>query len=179
MSGYEYDDVVKAVNDYSDKFDALAIGAPLLTSDEDYTTLAKALVTETADYNAEGTAIVFMGHGTEHESNATYAKFQKTFLDIDANNYIIGTVEATPSLDDVVAELKAKNYKKVVLEPLMVVAGDHANNDMAGDEDDSWKSVITKEGFEVECVLKGMGELTSVQDMYVAHVQDAIDTLQK
>lgn len=179
MSGYEYDDVVKAVNDYSDKFDALAIGAPLLTSDEDYTTLAKALVTETADYNAEGTAIVFMGHGTEHESNATYAKFQKTFLDIDANNYIIGTVEATPSLDDVVAELKAKNYKKVVLEPLMVVAGDHANNDMAGDEDDSWKSVITKEGFEVECVLKGMGELTSVQEMYVAHVQDAIDTLQK
>ena len=116
-----------------------------------------------------------MGHGTEHESNATYAKFQQSFKDIKADNYFIGTVEATPTLDDVIGSLKEGKYEKVVLQPLMVVAGDHANNDMAGDEDDSWKSVLTKNGFEVECVLKGMGELPAVQEMYCAHVQNAIN----
>ncbi len=174
MSGYEYDDVVAAVEKYKDNFTNLTIGKPLLTSDEDYTELAQALVTETSEFNKDGTAIVFMGHGTEHESNATYAKFQNTFKEIKADNYIIGTVEATPSLDDVVKALNDGKYKKVVLQPLMVVAGDHANNDMAGDEDDSWKSVLTKNGFEVECVLKGMGELEAVQQMYVGHVRNAI-----
>ena len=175
MSGYEYDDVVAAVNQYKDQFDHLVIGAPLLTSDDDYKNLANALVTDTAEYNGNGTAIVFMGHGTEHESNATYAKFQQSFKDIKADNYFIGTVEATPTLDDVIKSLKKGKYKKVVLQPLMVVAGDHANNDMAGDEDDSWKSILTKKGFKVECVLKGMGELPAVQEMYCAHVQDAIN----
>lgn len=175
MSGYEYDDVVAAVKNYEDKFDNLAIGAPLLTSDDDYATLANALVTETSEFNNDGTAIVFMGHGTEHEANATYTKFQDSFKAIAADNYYIGTVEATPSLEDVIKSLKEGKYKKVVLQPLMVVAGDHANNDMAGDEDDSWKSILTKEGFEVECVLKGMGELDSVQQMYVSHVQNAIN----
>ncbi len=84
-------------------------------------------------------------------------------------------MEATPTLDDVIKSLKKGKYKKVVLQPLMVVAGDHANNDMAGDEDDSWKSILTKKGFKVECVLKGMGELPAVQEMYCAHVQDAIN----
>ena len=179
MSGYEYDDVVAEVEKYKDKFDSVAIGAPLLTSDEDYTNVANALKDATAEYSTDGTAIVFMGHGTEHESNATYAKFQQTLKDIGADNYIVGTVEATPSIDDVVAALKEKEYKKAVLEPLMVVAGDHANNDMAGDEEDSWKTVITNEGFEVECVLRGMGEIEAIRDIYVAHVQDAIDSLNK
>lgn len=179
MSGYEYDDVVAEVEKYKDKFDAVAIGQPLLTSDEDYTNVANALKDATAEYSTDGTAIVFMGHGTEHEANAAYTKFQKTLTDIGADNYIVGTVEATPSLDDVVAALKEKEYKKAVLEPLMVVAGDHANNDMAGDEEDSWKTVITNEGFEVECVLRGMGEIEAIRDIYVAHVQDAIDSLDK
>ena len=177
MSGYEYDDVVAAVEKYSDKFDKLAIGKPLLTSDEDYAELAQALINETADYNQKDTAIVFMGHGTEHESNATYARFQRALADSKADNYFVGTVEATPTLDDVIQSLQNGKYKKVVLEPLMVVAGDHANNDMAGDEDDSWKSQLTKEGFKVECVLKGMGEIEGVRKMYVRHVEDAINSL--
>lgn len=177
MSGYEYDDVVEAVESYRDKFDELAIGAPLLTSDEDYESLANAVVEETAEYNEDGTAIVFMGHGTEHEANASYAKFQELFTANGNDNYYIGTVEATPSIDDIVADLKEGSYTRVVLEPLMVVAGDHANNDMAGDEDDSWKSILEGEGYEVECVLKGLGEFESVQDIYVAHVNDAINSL--
>ncbi len=179
MSGFEYDDVVAEVKKYESKFDSVAIGQPLLTSDEDYTNVATALKDATAKYNKDGNAIVFMGHGTEHESNAAYTKFQNTLKDIGADNYIVGTVESTPTLDDVVAELKAKEYKNVILEPLMVVAGDHANNDMAGDEDDSWKSVISKEGFKVTCLLRGMGEISAIRDIYVQHVQDAIDSLNK
>lgn len=177
MSGYEYDDVVSEVEKYKSKFDKLSIGKPLLTSDKDYANVANALKEATAKYDTDGTAIVFMGHGTEHESNAAYATMQKKFNAIGAKNYIIGTVESTPDLDDVVKELKAKKYKKVVLEPLMVVAGDHANNDMAGDEDDSWKSVMTREGFKVTTVIRGMGEIPAIRDIYVQHVQDAIDAL--
>ncbi len=177
MSGYEYDDLVEVVESYRDSFDELAVGAPLLTSDEDYESLAAAVVEETAEYNEDGTAIVFMGHGTEHESNAAYAKFQELFTANGNDNYYIGTVEATPSIDDIVELLKDGDYTRVILEPLMVVAGDHANNDMAGDEDDSWKSILEGEGYEVECVLKGLGEFESVQDIYVAHVNDAINSL--
>ncbi len=175
MSGYEYDDVVSAVEEYRDKFDSVAIGAPLLTSDADYEELAKALVAETAEYDSDETAIVFMGHGTEHEANEAYTKLQETVSALDgAENYFIGTVEATPNLEDVIAAVKQGGYKKVVLEPLMIVAGDHANNDMAGDEDGSWKTEFEKEGFEVECVLRGMGEFEEVQQMFVDHVADAI-----
>ena len=175
MSGYEYDDVVSAVEEYSDKFDSVAVGAPLLTSDEDYKELAEALVSETSEYNTDGSAIVFMGHGTEHEANETYMKLQETMSSLGgAENYFIGTVEATPTLEDVIAAVKKGGYKKVVLEPLMIVAGDHANNDMAGDEDGSWKTEFEKEGFEVECVLRGMGEFGEVQQMFVDHVADAI-----
>ncbi len=177
MSGYEYDDLAAAVETYKDKFDKVAMGSPLLTSDDDYKTLVNALTSETSEYNKEGTAIVFMGHGTEHDSNSAYAKLADTFTESGANNYYVGTVEATPSLDDVVASVKAGNYSKVVLEPLMVVAGDHANNDMAGDEDGSWKKTFEDEGYEVECLLRGLGELEEVQKMYVSHVQAAIDSL--
>lgn len=175
MSGYEYDDLIAAVDTYKDKFDKVSIGAPLLTSDDDYSRVADALIEDTKSYSNEETAIVFMGHGTEHSANATYAKLQQTFDSKNAGNYFVGTVEATPSLDDIVAAVKAGGYKKVVLQPLMVVAGDHANNDMAGDEEDSWKTVLTNEGFEVECVLKGLGEIEAVQNIYSDHVKDAVN----
>ena len=92
-------------------------------------------------------------------------------------NYFVGTVEAAPSLDDVIAAVKAGEYKKVVLEPLMVVAGDHANNDMAGDEDDSWKSAFEKEGYEVTCLLRGLGENETIRQLYVAHAQAAVNAI--
>ena len=119
-----------------------------------------------------------MGHGTEADSNSVYTKLQETLKSEGYENYYIGTVEATPSVDDVLAAVKEKNYTKVVLEPLMVVAGDHANNDMAGDEDDSWKTVFQNAGYQVECVLKGLGQFESIQNIYVDHVKAAIDSLQ-
>lgn len=174
MSGFEYDDVVTEVNKYADKFDSFKIGKTLLTEDADYTKLVDILTQDTASYNADGTAIAFMGHGTEHEANATYGKLQDAFKAAGKTNYFVGTVEGTPTLEDVLAETKAGGYSKVVLLPLMIVAGDHANNDMAGDEEDSWKSAFEAEGFEVECVLKGLGQYAGVQQMIVDHCGQTI-----
>lgn len=174
MTGYEYDDVIEEVNKYADKFDSMKISSPLLVSDTDYDALIKSITSETAEYNKEGTAIVFMGHGTEHASNATYAKLQDKLKDSGFDNYYIGTVEAEPSLDDVLELVKASDAKSVVLLPLMIVAGDHANNDMAGDEEDSWKTAFENEGFEVECVLKGLGQYSGVQQILVDHAAAAM-----
>lgn len=180
MNGYEYTDLADALKDYEDKFDQVVLAEPLLTSDEDFDAVAKAITEKTADYDDGETAICFMGHGTEAASNEVYAKMQDTLTAAGYENYYIGTVEAEPSLDDVLEALQDKGtYKKVVLEPLMVVAGDHANNDMAGDEEDSWKTILTEEGYEVECILEGLGQISAIQNIYVAHTKAAVDSLAK
>lgn len=173
MPGFEYDDVVKEITAYVDKFDSLKLGTPMLITDEDYDAVVEELVAQTAAYNNEGTAIVWMGHGTEHKANATYAALQQKMTEAGHTNHFIGTVEATPSLEDVLAAVKEANAKKVVLLPLMIVAGDHATNDMAGDEEDSWKSVFKKAGFEVECVLKGMGQYEGIRKLIIKHAGEA------
>ena len=179
MDGFEYNDVVDEVANYADSFEAIAIGEPLLTSDEDFQAVADAIVAATAEYDDGETAICFMGHGTEADSNEVYAKMQKILTDGGYANYFIGTVEAEPSVDDVLAAVQAGSYKRVVLRPLMIVAGDHANNDMAGDEEDSWKSIFEAAGYEVECVVRGLGELEAIQNLFVQHAQAAVDSLAK
>ena len=179
MNGLEYEEMSKAIAQYSDAFEQISIGQPLLTSDEDFQAVAKAITEATADYDDGETAIVFMGHGTEAESNGVYAKMQQVLTDGGYAHYYVGTVEATPSLDDVLEAVKQGSYKRVVLRPLMVVAGDHANNDMAGDEDDSWKTTFEKEGYEVVCEVEGLGALETVQQLYVEHAQAAVDALAK
>ena len=177
MDGFEYNDLVEEAAQYADAFEAVAIGAPLLTSDEDFTAVAETIVAATAEYNDGKTAIVFMGHGTEAASNQVYAKMQKVLADAGNANYYIGTVEAEPSLEDVLALVDAGEYTRVVLRPLMIVAGDHANNDMAGDEEDSWKSAFESAGYEVVCVVSGLGELEGIRQLFVQHAQAAIDSL--
>ncbi len=177
MSGYEYSDVMETLESYEDKFEELSVGTPLLTSEEDYQNVIDVITAETAEYNNDDTAIVFMGHGTEHEANSTYSNLQEKITEAGYVNYIIGTVEAEPTLEEVIELIEAGGYTNVVLEPLMVVAGDHANNDMAGDEDDAWKTILTNDGYNVECVLKGLGQFEGIQNIYVAHVQAAIDAL--
>ena len=177
MNGFEYTDLKDTLADYEDAFDQIVLGEPLLTSDGDFEAVISAITADTASYDDGQTAIVFMGHGTEADSNAVYARMQEMINADGFDNYYIGTVEATPSLDDIVAALEGKDYTRVVLEPLMVVAGDHANNDMAGDEDDSWKSVLTAQGYEVECILEGLGQKPAVQAIYVDHVKAAVDQL--
>lgn len=174
MDGYEYTDLVRELSDYVNQFDKILLGEPLLISDVDFDEVVKAVTERTADYDDGETAICFMGHGTEADSNSVYEKLQDKLTAGGYENYYIGTVEADPSLDDVVKALKKKgNYKKVILEPLMVVAGDHANNDMAGEEADSWKSVLEAEGYEVECIIEGLGQIPAIQAMYVEHIKNA------
>ena len=177
MNGLEYSDLVNEVAQYSDAFEAVSIGEPLLTSDEDFQTVADAIVEATASYDDGKTAICFMGHGTEADSNAVYAKMQQLLTDGGHENYFVGTVEAAPSLEDVLALVQAGSYERVVLQPLMIVAGDHANNDMAGDEEGSWKTTFEAAGYQVECLVNGLGELEAVQNLLVAHAQAAIDAL--
>ena len=175
MHGYEYTDLKEELAGYADAFDQIVMGEPLLTSDEDFAAVAEIIVNATAAYDDGETAICFMGHGTEAESNAVYAQMQQVLTDGGHDNYFIGTVEAEPSVEDVLAMVQAGNYKRVVLRPLMIVAGDHANNDMAGDEEDSWKSIFEAAGYEVECVVEGLGQLPEIQQIFVQHAQAAID----
>lgn len=176
MNGLEYADLVEAVAQYSDAFEKVAIGEPLLTSDEDFAKVETALIVQTEKYNDGETAICFMGHGTPADSNSVYTKLQTMFDEDGYENYCIGTVEAKPDIDDVIARVKAGEYRRVVIQPLMVVAGDHANNDMAGDGD-SWKTALEAEGYEVECVIQGLGEDEAIRQIYVEHAQAAVDSI--
>lgn len=177
MNGIEYDELQGTLAEYADAFEKVVVGEPLLTSDEDFKVVETAITEETAEYDDGETAIVFMGHGTEHESNGVYAKLQNLLTEDEYLNYYIGTVEAEPSLEDVVEAVDAGEYTKVVLVPLMVVAGDHAHNDMASDEEDSWKTTFTEAGYEVEALLQGLGENEAIRELYVQHAQAAVDSL--
>jgi cobalamin biosynthesis Co2+ chelatase CbiK len=196
MHGAEYDDLVEAVEAYADNFDSVEIAEPLLgevgadaaETNSDKETVAKAVVDQAVsetEYDSldaaaeEGVAFVFMGHGTSHTAKVTYSQMQTQMNDLGYDNVFIGTVEGEPeetSCENIIAAVKDAGYTKVVIRPLMVVAGDHANNDMAGDEDDSWKSMFLADGsFEsVECQIAGLGEIEAVQKVYVAHTADAI-----
>ena len=175
MNGYEYDDLAKALESYKDKFKKIAFGEPLLSSDDDYYKVIAALASVSERYDDGKTALVFMGHGTEAESNKVYSTLQDKLSAEGKKNYFIGTVEATPTIEDVLKGVKAAGLKKAVLRPLMVVAGDHANNDMADLEDpESWASQLTAAGIEVECVLEGLGQIVEIDDLYAAHAADAI-----
>ena len=176
MNGLEYDDLEATLAEYADALD-ISLAAPLLTTDDDFTKVAEAITAATKEYDDGQTAICFMGHGTEAPSNAIYEKMQNVRKDAGYTNYYVGTVEAEPTLEDVIAAVKEGDYKKVVLEPMMVVAGDHANNDMAGDEEGSWKTTFEAEGYEVECILRGLGSMNDIDALYVSHVQEAIDLL--
>ena len=177
MDGLEYNDLIEEAAQYSDAFEQIAIGKPLLTSDADFQAVMQAIIDATKTYDDGETAICFMGHGTEAASNGVYAKLQAMLTGAGHTNYFIGTVEASPSLEDVLAAVQKSGCKKVVLRPLMIVAGDHANNDMAGDEEDSWKTAFENAGYEVTTVLSGLGELEAVQSLFVKHAQAAMDTL--
>ena len=177
MHGYEYDELMETLAPYADSFLNVIVSEPLLTSDDDFQRVAQIMVDVTKEYDDGQTAIIYMGHGTEHEYNKVYAQMQQVLTDMGAENYYIGTVEAEPSLEDVMTAIEGKGYTRVVLRPMMVVAGDHANNDMAGDEEDSWKSILTEAGYEVVCVLEGLGQLPEIQQIYVEHAQAAMAPL--
>ncbi|MBQ9005812.1 MAG: sirohydrochlorin cobaltochelatase [Atopobiaceae bacterium] len=175
MDGFEYNDIKKSLENYAASFDKCVLGAPLLTTEEDQVAVAQAIKTSMERYEDADTAICLMGHGTEAESNSIYATMQDVFKSQGFNNYFVATVEATPTFDDVATAAKEAGFTKAVLRPMMVVAGDHANNDMADPEDpESFISVMTNAGFDVTCVIEGLGQLDTIDEIYVSHVADAI-----
>ena len=197
MHGAEYDEMCEALEQYKDKFESVAIAEPMLGEvgsdatviNADKEAVAKAITAaavadsgfESVDAAKEaGTAFVFMGHGTAHVAKVTYSQMQAQMQQLGYENVFIGTVEGEPeetSCEAVIEAVKAAGYTNVILRPLMVVAGDHANNDMAGSEDDSWKTMFEAAGFTVDCQIAGLGEIADVQALYVAHTKAAIDAL--
>ncbi len=167
--------IVEPVKQYSKDFNSIKIGRPILTDYNDLYVAVEALEQQ-LPAKKKGQEIVFMGHGSPHQHNPAYQALQDTF-DAKRLPVTIGVVEETdhPNFDDVIARLSGKkNVKSVVLMPLMLVAGDHANNDMAGDEEDSWKSILEAKGYKVTSYLHGLGENKAIQNIYVQHIKDAI-----
>lgn len=181
LSGFEYMNLAAAVDAAKNKFRHIVLARPLLSQEDDYLAVVRAITDAvTSDnhfHDNEETAICFMGHGTEAAANEVYSKLQKTLEDNGFSRWFIGTVEAQPTLEDIIHAIKAKgNYRRVVLEPLMVVAGEHANHDMAGAHKGSWKSILEAEGYQVECILRGLGELASIREIYAEHTRAAVET---
>ena len=199
MHGAEYDELSEAVASYSDKFESVTIAEPLLgevgsaddSVNSDKEAVAKAVTAEavkTAGYESldaakeDGTAFVFMGHGTSHTAKISYSQMQNQMNALGYDNVFIGTVEGEPedtACEAVIEKIQEAGYKKVILRPLMVVAGDHANNDMAGDDDDSWKSQFEASGVfdSIETQIAGLGQIPVIQDLYVSHTHAAMEEL--
>ena len=197
MHGAEYDELTEAVENYKDKFESVRIAEPLLGEvgsdatviNADKAAVAEAITAEavkTAEYDsldaaaADSTAFVFMGHGTSDEAKISYSQMQTQMETLGYKNVFIGTVEGEPeetSCESVIAKVKDAGYKNVILRPLMVVAGDHANNDMAGDDDDSWLSQFeaSKNFDSVKTQIVGLGEIDAIQQLYAAHTKAAMD----
>lgn len=177
MNGEEYDKLAAQAAPYAGQFRSFAMGAPLLTSIEDYKAAASAVAE--AFPSAEGEhALVLMGHGTEHFANAAYAAMEYVFHDLGYRNVFLGTVEGYPELEQVMSRLGEHQIRSVTLAPLMVVAGDHAKNDMAGPEEDSWRNRLEAAGYEVDCVIRGLGEFPAIRARFAAHAADAMEQLQ-
>ena len=197
MHGAEYDEMCEAIEQYKDKFESVSIAEPLLGEvgsdatviNADKEAVAKAITAEAlkdGGYESleaakeAGVAFVFMGHGTAHVAKVSYSQMSTQMQNLGYDNVFIGTVEGEPeetACEAVIESVKAAGYTTVVLRPLMVVAGDHANNDMAGSDADSWKTMFEAAGFTVNCQIAGLGEIADVQALYVAHTKAAIDAL--
>lgn len=172
INGIENDIMLDTLRSYKNKFHSIRVGAPLLTTTEDYRTLINGLMEEYSDLKKEE-FLVFMGHGTEHDANAVYPALDYMLKADGYTNVYIGTVEGYPDLSLVKALVHKRSPKRILLAPLMIVAGDHATNDMAGDDEDSWKNEFLREGYEVSCILKGLGEYPSIRDIFVEHAKEA------
>lgn len=172
INGIEYEKIVQEVNCFKDKFKTIQLGTPLIHSHEDYVNMVQFIKREFQVLS--DTALVFMGHGSEHPANSVYAALNYYFSLEENNNCFIGTVEGFPEVETILSQVQKAGYKKVLLAPLMIVAGDHAINDMAGDEEDSWLCVFKNNGFETEVCLKGLGEYESIRQMFIAHIHQVL-----
>lgn len=173
LNGIENEAMAEEVHKYRELFQSVKVGAPLLTATLDFKKVIEGLIEEFSELQEEE-ALVYMGHGTTHFSNTSYTALEYMFRDSGYEDVYVATVEAYPALDNVIRNLRKKRYKRIKLVPFMIVSGDHALNDMAGEDESSWKSVLEKEGYEVSCSLKGLGEYQCIRDIFIEHVAQAL-----
>ena len=197
MHGAEYDEMCAAIDEYRDQFESVSIAEPLLGEvgsdasviNADKEAVAKAVTAAAVEASGfdsleaakeAGAAFVLLGHGTAHVAKVSYSQMSSQMQQLGYENVFIGTVEGEPeetACESVIEKVRAAGYTTVILRPLMVVAGDHANNDMAGSDDDSWKPMFEDAGFTVDCQIAGLGGIADIQALYIAHTQAAIDAL--
>ncbi|MGL5642417.1 MAG: sirohydrochlorin cobaltochelatase [Paraclostridium sp.] len=175
ICGEEFTKLKDQISQYEDKFGKITLGRPLLSQIEDYKEAIYALKLQIPELE-EDEAVVFMGHGTEHEAHSAYPALDYMLKQENIKAYV-GTVEGYPEIEEVIVNLKKDKISKVRLMPFMLVAGDHAINDMAGDEEDSWKSILNESGFETKIHLQGLGENEGIQNKFVRHALDCIEAL--
>ncbi len=175
ICGEEFNKLKEQVETYKDKFGKIVLGRPLLSKIDDYKDTVEAIKYQIPEMG-ENEAVVFMGHGTFHESHATYPALEYMMRDAGINAYV-GTVEGYPELNQVINRLKENNIKTVNLMPFMLVAGDHAINDMAGDDEDSWKTILEEDEFDVKIHLQGLGENPYIQEKFMEHAHDCIEEI--
>ncbi|HIY63408.1 MAG TPA: sirohydrochlorin cobaltochelatase [Candidatus Mediterraneibacter stercoripullorum] len=170
INGIENDRMMEDLMEHMSLFKRIRVGKPLLSSVEDYKKAIHAVMAETE--LDDGEMLVLMGHGTDHHANSAYPTLEYTFHALGYSQVLVGTVESFPELKNVMAKLKISEKKKVALMPFMLVAGDHAKNDMAGEED-SWKSQLEEEGYEVRVIMKGLGEFRGIRQIFMEHIEEA------
>ena len=173
INGMEYEKMMGMLRPYKEQIPVIRVGKPLLTEEEDYRKACQIVMQQLSAPLAKDEAFVLMGHGTEHYANSAYCQFENMLRDLGYENTYVGTVEGFPGLDYVMRRMKIRGIRKVHLMPLMIVAGDHARNDLAGAEEDSWNSLLQAEGFETDIVLKGMGEIDGIAQIFVEHLEAA------
>lgn len=178
MKGREYDKLKRILAGYEGSFEEIAAGEPLLSSEEDFDRVSEALIGASAEHEDGKTALVFMGHGTDASSNGVYLKLQETLQRKGRSDYFIGTAEAGPSPDDVIAAVRKGPYTRAVIRPLLLAAGNHAIKDMASPDDPrSWFSRFTSAGYDTVCIREGLGRLPAIRDIYACHAKKAIGSL--
>jgi Cobalamin biosynthesis protein CbiK, Co2+ chelatase len=174
LNGIENDLMILDAMKYKKQIPNISFGAPLLTSTSDYKLAIKGVMTEFSTLSTNE-ALVFMGHGSSHDANSAYPALNYMLHTLGYNNVYLGTVESYPDFETIFAQIKKHDYKKIILAPFMIVAGDHATNDMASHEDDSWFTLFKNAGYEVECVLKGLGEYPQIRQIFLEHVKTMVE----
>ena len=171
INGIENDLMKEDALAFKNHFERITFGDPLLTTQQDHVEIVNAICQEFSNLPAD-CALILMGHGTSHYANDVYAALDYRFKDLGFSNIHLATVEGYPTLENVTRMVKEQGAKKVILTPFMIVAGDHARNDMSGDDEDSWKNQFRAAGYDVECRMKGLGEYPAIQDMLIRHVTE-------
>lgn len=173
IPGAEYHKMLGLIRPFKEQFAALACGAPLLKDPGDYQAAAEILSQELAGFRGENTNIVLMGHGSDHEANEAYQHLQDVFDRLTLTDFLVGTVEASPTIETVIRLVKERRAERIILTPFMTVAGDHAHQDMAGADEHSWQCRFEKLGYPVTCVMKGLGEYPGIRRLFISHAKQA------